>query len=466
MIYVPCTEINPAPSITGPRALFEKSKVWTRGSSGTVYVTFGPPCSGRQCQAFAYTGNNAMSPGRPNMHLGFIDPPLTSFTFNGKTYTNSDFGNAFRNYCSEPSRGPVTCPPDWVPGTTVIHEFCHILGMNHEHQNNLFNSNTIVLNEQAIIADYEADKMTAADAINNVIDRYTCPQDNGSGSSRCNYIGSGFDPKSIMLYMLPNEWLKPGPNAKPGEPLINPTRSNYVLSELDKQWLMQMYPKSSDQWPFMNIVFVDGPIWKQAWTTKVASEQLFPMLGIRTRFTFTDGTVFNFPATSATPTTPAAPTTPATTRPPTAPTAPATTRPPVNPVNACGPVRCSGPTRACTNIKRDGAIATGTCKSNCRQNCPDRVVGPSKPLVTTSGCTIECSFIPGTCVKPIKNTSTGVAALCDTTCKQDCTVRSEKFANHGPVLGSTNGLSGHAIAIIVLVILAILLAMIMAHKYI
>ena len=115
--------------------------------------------------------------------------------------------------------------------------------MLHEHQNNLFNSNNIKLNRDAVISYYQNIGMTEADATANVLTRYDC-----SSSNNCDYVGSMFDPKSIMLYALPDDWVD-GPN---------PTKPNFVLSDLDKQWLTKEYPsKPTEAYPQITVQFID-----------------------------------------------------------------------------------------------------------------------------------------------------------------------------------------------------------------
>jgi hypothetical protein len=150
--------------------------------------------------------------------------------------------------------------------------------MLHEHQNNLFKSNSIKLNKEAVIRYYQNIGMTAEDAKANVLTRYDC------GSSSCDYIGSEFDPLSIMLYALPDDWVE-------GK---NPTKPNFTLSSLDKQWLSKVYPsKPKESYPQITITFVDPNKrdlqWKQAWVAKCVIENLLPLVYVGMRFVFADG---------------------------------------------------------------------------------------------------------------------------------------------------------------------------------
>jgi hypothetical protein len=283
MVQYPCVEVFPK-SGTGMnkgtlRAIFQKDALWKSGDVGKATVTFGSQrCAGCAPDAsWSLVGKNVDSGWGPSMNLGFIDPPYIDFTFNGKTYSyTTDFKNATRNYCST---GPNTCSSGWVPGATVIHEFCHALGMLHEHQNNLFNSNSIKLDKNAVIEYYRNIGMTAEDASNNVLTRYSCE------TGDCQYEGSRFDARSIMLYALPDDWVIG----------TNPTKPNFILSELDKEWLRKQYPVDNNNMPRITFQFTDvsEPIWKQAWTTKTIIENLAPIVGVKFSFIFMDGTSFN-----------------------------------------------------------------------------------------------------------------------------------------------------------------------------
>lgn len=80
----------------------------------------------------------------------------------------------------------------WLDSATIIHEFCHALGMIHEHQNP--RGKTIPWNKEVV---YEWARKTqgwdkqVTDI--NILDHYSLDITNGSY----------FDPKSIMLYFFP-----------------------------------------------------------------------------------------------------------------------------------------------------------------------------------------------------------------------------------------------------------------------
>lgn len=279
----PCIEVLPkaADYLDGNQtAIFQKNTIWPAGFNGRITITFGDRVCGQKpdCEAWSHIGKTCHTQD-PAMNLGFIDPPLTSFSFKNlfptdekkypiETYPLSMFRSEMRNFYEENESR-------WVPGATVVHEFCHSLGMLHEHQNNLFNSNTIKLNTNAVINYYVSGGMGRESAETNVIDRYSCEKGN------CNVEGSRFDPESIMLYALRNDWVI-------GK---NPTKPNFKLSATDKSWLRNEYPIDNVNMPILTYQFIDlnAPEWKQAWVIKTITDNLAPIVGIKFKFILSNG---------------------------------------------------------------------------------------------------------------------------------------------------------------------------------
>lgn len=270
LLQIPCTEKKHAQSKQKQnkqtnkiyKAIGLTSSIWKK-EGGDLNVTFGsykypnePNVS--PFGAWSYVGsqtNNAM----PGMNLGFIDPPYESFEYNGKTYSPEVY--ATRNYC----RVDGSCSAGWTPGTTVVHEFCHALGMLHEHQNNLNNMNTLKasLDNDSVIKYYcELDSVNDPNCLNtssaiyknavetanaNVLDYYENKE-----IQETTYVGTNYDPNSIMHYALPDEWFKKGPGFK------NPTTPIFVLSHDDIEWLKQRYPLGDPSvYPTITVKFID-----------------------------------------------------------------------------------------------------------------------------------------------------------------------------------------------------------------
>lgn len=148
----------------------------------------------------------------PSMLLGWLDPPLHSFEWDGQVYQVPP--NQIRN---ESENGPI------VTGATVVHEFGHALGMIHEHQNPF--GEPIQWNEAAVIAYYSGppNHWNTAEIRYNILDNV--PTDTHNGSA--------FDKDSIMIYSVPGAFTYNLP-----EGISLPSQ----LSSTDKLWLSKMYP--------------------------------------------------------------------------------------------------------------------------------------------------------------------------------------------------------------------------------
>lgn len=109
----------------------------------------------------------------------------------------------------------------WINVGTILHEFGHAIGMDHEHQspNSSINWNKpIVYLYYWLVLGWDTD-----DVDNNVIDKFDDK----------NYISSTFDPLSIMLYYYPAIFTTD----------FKGTSANERLSGYDVEWIAKMYPK-------------------------------------------------------------------------------------------------------------------------------------------------------------------------------------------------------------------------------
>ncbi len=114
----------------------------------------------------------------------------------------------------------------WLDQSVILHEFGHMLGMVHEHQNPI--DNPIQWNREQVIEDLSGppNYWDLPTIEHNIFERYSQTQINGST----------FDPDSIMLYEFPASWTLNGVS----------THSNDDLSELDRAFARMVYPPETE----------------------------------------------------------------------------------------------------------------------------------------------------------------------------------------------------------------------------
>ncbi|MCV0425929.1 MAG: hypothetical protein K5905_10675 [Roseibium sp.] len=111
----------------------------------------------------------------------------------------------------------------WVDQGVILHEFGHMIGLSHEHQNP---DGGIEWNEAAVISDLSGPPNFWDEATirHNVLDKYRADQ----------VHGTDFDEHSVMLYAFPDEWTTN----------MGGTQDNDDLSAQDKAFVASkvMYP--------------------------------------------------------------------------------------------------------------------------------------------------------------------------------------------------------------------------------
>ena len=116
----------------------------------------------------------------------------------------------------------------WFDVATTLHEFCHSLGMVHEHQNpngKAINWNVDAVHQWA----EESQGWDSATTDTNIIKKYSKDQINGSE----------YDPLSIMLYFFPGT---PLVNDDKGNCCGSGTQQNFQFSPFDVLFLNKIYP--------------------------------------------------------------------------------------------------------------------------------------------------------------------------------------------------------------------------------
>jgi hypothetical protein len=184
------------------------------------------------------------------MTLSYLEPPFENLTHNDEQIIIPH--DVTRVHCKGTSN---VCVSGWKPGSFIMHEFGHALGMMHEHQNNCDGSNPIRYNKTNVVDYFAKEGHSAEEAYHNVLKMLT---------DKNKYIATPFDPLSIMMYALEENWFENGFDG------ANYIRHNFELSEMDKHLLRSVYPKKIK----IYVRFVDAvpEKWKKQWTTKVINE--------------------------------------------------------------------------------------------------------------------------------------------------------------------------------------------------
>lgn len=120
----------------------------------------------------------------------------------------------------------------WQDEGVILHEFGHMIGLSHEHQNP---DGGLQWNEERVIADLAGapNFWTEQQTRHNVLNKYSADQ----------VHGTEFDLQSVMLYAFPAEWTTNGVS----------TSANEKMSAMDKAFVRakEMYPPDG---PSLDIV--------------------------------------------------------------------------------------------------------------------------------------------------------------------------------------------------------------------
>lgn len=161
-----------------------------------------------------------------NLRLEFVDNPKGANVRIGFDPNGGCWSNVGTDCLS--SQEATTMNFGWFDVATVIHEFGHLCGLVHEHQNP--HGSKIMWNDAKVFAwAKETQGWSETTTEENIIHKYDSNSINGSD----------FDPFSIMLYFFPADLTV---NNKG-------TTQNLRLSGYDVTWLNKVYPTDSSPTP-------------------------------------------------------------------------------------------------------------------------------------------------------------------------------------------------------------------------
>ena len=198
------------------RAISPKGKQWMNGSTIRIRFTEGSDRDRDMVRAIAPEWTR-----HANLSFEFTDDPRAeirvSFDQNDGAWSYVGTDNL-----TIPLHA-ATLNLGWVDEGVILHEFGHMVGLAHEHQNP---EGGIQWNEEAVIRDLSGppNYWDEATIRHNVLRKYSADQ----------LLGTKFDPDSVMLYAFPDEWTKN----------MGATHRNDSLSDLDKGFIKsaKMYP--------------------------------------------------------------------------------------------------------------------------------------------------------------------------------------------------------------------------------
>lgn len=198
------------------RAVSPKGKQWVNGITIRIHLRGGTPSDRTLVESVAPRWTD-----HANLTFEFTDDPRADIRV---TFDEND--GAWSYIGLDNANIPLhaaTLNLGWVDEGVILHEFGHMIGLGHEHQNP---GGGIEWNEAAVISDLSGppNNWDTATIEHNVLRKYETDQ----------IHGTEFDPESIMLYAFPDSWTTN----------MGATQSNDHLSDIDKQFIASadMYP--------------------------------------------------------------------------------------------------------------------------------------------------------------------------------------------------------------------------------
>ncbi len=191
------------------RAISPMGKQWINGS--TIRIRF---MEGTQAQQDMVRDIAPLWTEHANLNFEFGDDPTAQIrvTFDADDGSWSYVGTDNLNLPLH----AATLNLGWQDRGVILHEFGHMVGLSHEHQNP---DGGILWNEEAVIRDLKGrpNYWDEATIRHNVLNKYAADQ----------VMGTNFDPQSIMLYEFPDSWTQN----------MGATHENDELSSLDEMFV-------------------------------------------------------------------------------------------------------------------------------------------------------------------------------------------------------------------------------------
>ena len=214
-LVVPHRSLSQGPGLVS-RALAIRNRQWANGS--TIEISFR---GGTKAQRDLVKSVAPEWCEFANLDLRFTDNPAAairvSFQPDDGAWSYIGLDNL------EVPVDAATMNLGWQDKAVILHEFGHMIGLAHEHQNP---EGGIRWNEAEVIAALSGppNYWSPETIRHNVLDKYRLDQ----------ILGTSFDPHSIMLYEFPASWTVDGFG----------TKANNDLSRQDKDFIAsaQMYP--------------------------------------------------------------------------------------------------------------------------------------------------------------------------------------------------------------------------------
>lgn len=191
-------------------------KQWLNGSTLRIRFLDGTPAQQDLVRQFAPEWTE-----HANLNFVFSDDPQSEIrvTFDENDGAWSYVGTDNRDIPLH----AATLNLGWQDKGVILHEFGHMIGLSHEHQNP---EGGIEWNEAEVISDLAGPPnfWTEQQTRHNVLNKYSADQ----------LHGTEFDMDSVMLYAFPDEWTTN----------TGATRENEDLSDVDKEFVRSaaMYP--------------------------------------------------------------------------------------------------------------------------------------------------------------------------------------------------------------------------------